>query len=95
MPVGTTQEMQIDTFNTATASSSEDPTAHVQPAEAGEEDTPLETVEEEVRAAPVLVARLMKCPKTLNDLWHEYMFGWTGLKPAKDFTRAVMILGIS
>ena len=85
--VGTTQEQQRDTSNNATASSGEDPTAHVQPVEAVEEETPLETVEETVRA-PVLVARLGKCPKTLNDLWHEYMFGWTGLKPAKDFTRA-------
>lgn len=33
---------------------------------------------------------LGKCPKpkTLNDLWHEYIFGLTGNKPAKDLTRA-------
>lgn len=52
-----------------------------------EEETPVETVEAVVRA-PVQLAILGKCPKTLNDLWHEYMFGLTGHKPAKDFTRA-------
>lgn len=53
-----------------------------------EEETPaLETVEVAVRATTQL-ACLGKCPKTLNDLWHEYIFGLTGNKPAKDFTRA-------
>jgi hypothetical protein len=27
-----------------------------------------------------------KCPKTLYDLWKEFMFGYAGNKPAKDFT---------
>lgn len=65
-------------------------TSTAQPAEGGgeEEETPaLETVEVVMRA-PTQSACLGKCPKTLNDLWHEYIFGLTGNKPAKDFTRA-------
>jgi hypothetical protein len=64
-------------------------TATAQSAGGGEaeEETPLETVEGVVRA-PVQLAILGKRPKTLNDLWHEYMFGLTGHNPAKDFTRA-------
>ncbi len=31
-------------------------------------------------------ARLSRCPKTLFDLWHEYQFGLSGCKPAKEFT---------
>ena len=27
---------------------------------------------------------MTKCPKTLDDLWMEYEFGFGGLKPAKD-----------
>ena len=33
-----------------------------------------------------LIARLSKCPKTLNDLWAEYEFGVGGYKPAKLYT---------
>ena len=40
---------------------------------------------EDVQAAHVVMeAKLTKCPKTLNDLWKEYEFGFSGLKPAKD-----------
>ena len=28
--------------------------------------------------------RLSRCPKTLFDLWHEYQFGLSGYKPAKE-----------
>lgn len=36
----------------------------------------------------VLLPRLSKTPRSLYDLWKEYMFGFSGNKPAKDFTRA-------
>lgn len=48
----------------------------------------LQMVETVVGRPRVLVARLSKCPKTLYDLWKEYMFGFSGNKPAKDFTRS-------
>ncbi|KAG6946786.1 hypothetical protein JG688_00015842 [Phytophthora aleatoria] len=34
----------------------------------------------------IFVARLSKRPKDLLELWHEYQFGCSGLKPAKEFT---------
>jgi hypothetical protein len=52
----------------------------------------IELVDEEgqmvERAPGVLVAMLIKCPRTLYDLWKEYIFGFAGHKPAKDFTRS-------
>jgi hypothetical protein len=30
----------------------------------------------------VLQARLTKCPRSLCDLWKEYVFGFSGCKPA-------------
>ena len=50
----------------------------------------IELVDEEgqmvERAPGVLVAKLIKCPRTLYDLWKEYISGFAGHKPAKDFT---------
>ena len=43
----------------------------------------------EVVRNPVRISRnaqLSKCPKSLHDLWKEYVFGFSGNKPAKDFT---------
>ena len=34
----------------------------------------------------VLQANLSRCPRSLYELWNEYMFGFYGNKPAKDFT---------
>lgn len=62
-------------------------TSNTNETQAAEEETPMETEEDVVRA-PVLIAKLGKCPKTLHDLWHEYVFGMAGYKAAKDFTRA-------
>ena len=31
---------------------------------------------------------MTKCPKTLHDLWKEFEFGFSCLKPAKDWTAA-------
>ncbi|ETI38353.1 hypothetical protein F442_15696 [Phytophthora nicotianae P10297] len=39
------------------------------------------------RARPA-VARFSKRPKDLYELWHEYQFGISGLKAAKEFTPA-------
>ena len=51
-----------------------------------DEDTPMDTVEDVVRAP--LIAKLGKKPSTLHDLWKEYVFGaGANMKPAKDFTR--------
>ena len=36
---------------------------------------------------PILTAKLVKCPKTLHLLWQEYILGFSGHKPAKEFTR--------
>ena len=42
---------------------------------------------EDVQAAYVVIeAELTKCPKTLHDLWKEYEFVFSDLKPAKDWT---------
>ena len=30
---------------------------------------------------------LSKCPKTLYDLWKEHVFGFSGIKPAREFNR--------
>jgi hypothetical protein len=46
---------------------------------------------EEARDAPTgprLISELSKLPKTLFDLWIEYVTGIGGRKPAKDFTPA-------
>ena len=43
-------------------------------------------VDEPAIVPVVLETRLMKCPKTLHDLWKEYKFGFHGCKPAKDWT---------
>jgi hypothetical protein len=43
-------------------------------------------VDEPAVVPVVLETRLMKCPKTLHDLWKEYEFGFHGYKPAKDWT---------
>ena len=32
------------------------------------------------------VAKLSKCPRSLYDLWKEYVTGFSGNKPARDFT---------
>lgn len=37
---------------------------------------------------PFGVARLVKCPRTLHLLWREYMFGFSGYKPAREWTQA-------
>ena len=34
----------------------------------------------------VLQVMLMKCPHSLYDSWKEYEFGFSGFKPAKDWT---------
>ena len=31
-------------------------------------------------------ARLLRCPRTLHDLWKEFEFGFSGCKPAKEWT---------
>lgn len=74
---------QPTTTNTSvTDTSTSAPTAF------NDEDTPMETVEDLVRT-PSLIARLGNRPKTLNDLWKEYVFGASvEYKPAKDFTRS-------
>ncbi|KAA8497596.1 hypothetical protein FVE85_5181 [Porphyridium purpureum] len=38
------------------------------------------------RVDPERPAALAKNPRTIHDLWNEYMFGLVGNKPAKDFT---------
>jgi hypothetical protein len=45
-------------------------------------------VMEDVHVPVVMEAKLTKCPKTLHDLWKEFEFGFSGLKPAKDWTAA-------
>lgn len=42
----------------------------------------------EVVRNPVRIrhAHLSKCPRSLYDLWKEYMFGFSGNKPAREFT---------
>ena len=32
------------------------------------------------------MAALLRLPRTLHDLWYEWEFGFTGNKPAKNFT---------
>eukprot|EP00957_Ditylum_brightwellii_P029794 2253460-Ditylum_brightwellii.AAC.1 len=44
-----------------------------------------EEEEEEESTAPS-IATLSKCPCDLHVLWHNYKFGISGRKPAKDFT---------
>jgi hypothetical protein len=34
------------------------------------------------------IAKLVKCPRTLHLLWAEYILGFTGHKPASEFTQA-------
>ncbi len=41
-------------------------------------------VREDVHATVLIEAKLTKCLKTLHDLWKEYEFVFSGLKPAKD-----------
>ena len=45
-------------------------------------------VMEDVHVPVAVEAKLTKCPKTLHDLWKEFEFGFSGLKPAKDWTAA-------
>ena len=50
-------------------------------------NTSRDEVMEDIPARGVMLeARLARCPKTLHDLWKEYEFGFSGCKPAKDFT---------
>ena len=50
------------------------------------EAAPMEPENGPQEPARPLIARLSKCPKTLNDLWAEYEFGVGGYKPAKLYT---------
>ena len=34
----------------------------------------------------VLEARLLRCPRSLHDLWKKFEFGYSGCKPAKEWT---------
>ena len=54
--------------------------------ESEEEPTVEEPTAEEVMER--MPARLSRCPKTLFDLWHEFQFGLSGCKPAKEFSLA-------
>jgi len=46
----------------------------------------MEVVEDEQVSHMVLEPRLTRCPRSLHDLWKEYAFGFSGFKPAKDWT---------
>ncbi|KAG2786672.1 hypothetical protein PC129_g11095 [Phytophthora cactorum] len=47
---------------------------------------PTTTLSSAQSPARISVARLSKRPKDLIELWHEYQFGCSGIKPAKEFT---------
>ena len=49
---------------------------------------PLEIGTREGRSGARLLPKLSKCPRTLNDLWKEYVAGLSGNKAAKDFSKS-------
>eukprot|EP00956_Cyclotella_meneghiniana_P016518 scaffold26080_cov43-Cyclotella_meneghiniana.AAC.7 len=49
---------------------------------------PLEIGTREGRSGARLLPKLSKCPRTLHDLWKEYVTGFSGNKAAKDFSKS-------
>ena len=60
------------------------PNCHFPPVAEDQPTVTDEMMEDEQAAHVVMEAKLTKCPKTLNDLWKEYEFLFSCLKPAKD-----------